>query len=103
MAVVVRAYEHGGTLSLIREALNVDAAGSDEEGGAGGDAQVLEEQDEAQDGPYVVVGDEIRVDEQEGYLRGHGTQVVDGKLRATVCGILEHVNKLVYVRPLKTR
>jgi len=36
-------------------------------------------------------------------LRGHGTHVVDGKLMATLCGVVERVNKLVFVRPLKTR
>lgn len=40
---------------------------------------------------------------QDGFLRGHGTRVVDGKLVATLCGVVERVNKLVYVRPLKSR
>ncbi len=40
---------------------------------------------------------------QDGFLRGHGTQMVDGKLVATLCGVVERVNKLVYVRPLKSR
>lgn len=35
--------------------------------------------------------------------RGHGTQLVDGKLLATVCGVIERVNKLVSVRPLRAR
>jgi hypothetical protein len=37
------------------------------------------------------------------YYRGHGTQVVDGKLVATVCGLVERVNKLVTVRPVHQR
>jgi exosome complex component RRP4 len=40
---------------------------------------------------------------QDGFLRGHGTQVVDGKLMATLCGVIERVNKLVSVRPLSSR
>ena len=36
-------------------------------------------------------------------LRGHGTRVADGRLLATVCGTVERVNKLVSVRPLRTR
>lgn len=35
--------------------------------------------------------------------RGHGTQVVDDQLQATVCGIVDRVNKLVTVRPLHRR
>lgn len=35
--------------------------------------------------------------------RGHGTQLVDGKLLATTCGIVVRINKLVTVRPLKSR
>ena len=35
--------------------------------------------------------------------RGHGTQLVDGRLLATTCGIVARVNKLVSVRPLKSR
>ena len=35
--------------------------------------------------------------------RGHGTQLVDGRLLATTCGVVARVNKLVSVRPLKSR
>ena len=35
--------------------------------------------------------------------RGHGTQVVDDRLQATVCGVVDRVNKLVTVRPLHRR
>lgn len=35
--------------------------------------------------------------------RGHGTQVVDGELVATVCGVVDRVNKLVGVRPVGSR
>jgi len=35
--------------------------------------------------------------------RGHGTQVIDGRLVATLCGVVERVNKLVYVKPLRAR
>ncbi|OAE28603.1 hypothetical protein AXG93_2175s1870 [Marchantia polymorpha subsp. ruderalis] len=52
---------------------------------------------------FVNVGDTIPVDYENGYLRGHGTQVVDGQLLATVCGVVERVNKLVSVRPLRAR
>ena len=38
-----------------------------------------------------------------GTLRGRGVTELDGKLVATTCGVVEHVNKLLYVRPLKHR
>ena len=37
------------------------------------------------------------------HCRGHGTCMADGKLVASVCGVVERVNKLVSVRPLKSR
>ena len=80
---------------------------------------------------FVCVGDIIDVDQQDGFLRsvswplaavqktvllaaapaaaelwpcrGHGTQVVDGRLIATLCGIVQRVDKLVSVRPVKSR
>lgn len=36
-------------------------------------------------------------------LRGHGTYAVDGKLYASLAGVVERVNKLIYVKPLKSR
>lgn len=36
-------------------------------------------------------------------IRGHGTQPVNEELLATVCGVVERVNKLVSVRPLRAR
>lgn len=40
---------------------------------------------------------------ETGLLRGHGTYQDNGRIKATVAGILEHVNKLIMVRPLKSR
>jgi hypothetical protein len=37
------------------------------------------------------------------YRRGHGTQVTEETLQATVCGVVDRVNKLVTVRPLHRR
>ena len=60
-------------------------------------------------GEIVCVGDAIDVGGFEGtYLRGHGTRVdttnsSKGVLRATVCGTVERVNKLITVRPIRSQ
>ncbi|XP_041368167.1 exosome complex component RRP4-like [Gigantopelta aegis] len=48
----------------------------------------------------VTPGDVITAD--TGFMRGHGTYM-DEKLHASVAGIVQHVNKLISVKPLKTR
>mmetsp|Transcript_40358 Transcript_40358/g.67635 ORF Transcript_40358/g.67635 Transcript_40358/m.67635 type:complete len:317 (-) Transcript_40358:1778-2728(-) len=52
---------------------------------------------------HVAPGDVIDVHNEDSYLRGHGTLEVNGQLIATVAGIVERVNKLVSVRPVKSR
>jgi len=53
--------------------------------------------------PQLVVPGDV-VTAEPGALRGHGlVEREDGKLSATTCGVVEHVNKLLYVRPLKHR
>ena len=52
---------------------------------------------------YVCVGDIIEEGDLSDVLKGHGTQAVRDKLVATVCGRLERINKLISVRPLKSR
>uniref|UniRef100_A0A3P9J0C0 Exosome component 2 n=1 Tax=Oryzias latipes TaxID=8090 RepID=A0A3P9J0C0_ORYLA len=49
----------------------------------------------------VVPGDIITSD--TGFMRGHGTYVDEEKLTASVAGEVERVDKLICVRPLKTR
>ncbi|XP_028664379.1 exosome complex component RRP4 [Erpetoichthys calabaricus] len=49
----------------------------------------------------VAPGDVITTD--SGFMRGHGTYMDDEKLVASVAGVVERVNKLICVRPLKTR
>ncbi|KAG7224056.1 hypothetical protein INR49_015313 [Caranx melampygus] len=49
----------------------------------------------------VVPGDVITSD--TGFMRGHGTYVDDDKLTASVAGEVQRVDKLICVRPLKTR
>uniref|UniRef100_A0A1J3EC81 Exosome complex component rrp4 n=1 Tax=Noccaea caerulescens TaxID=107243 RepID=A0A1J3EC81_NOCCA len=51
----------------------------------------------------VIVTDSIPVNHEDAYLKGHGTSEVDGELLATVCGVVERVDKLVYVRTLRAR
>uniref|UniRef100_A0A7S1ALK5 S1 motif domain-containing protein n=1 Tax=Noctiluca scintillans TaxID=2966 RepID=A0A7S1ALK5_NOCSC len=50
--------------------------------------------------PQVVCPGDL-VTAEPGTLRGRGVVERDGKLVATTCGIVETVNKLMYVRPLK--
>ncbi|PIK58707.1 putative exosome complex component RRP4-like [Apostichopus japonicus] len=49
----------------------------------------------------VTPGDTITSDSD--YMRGHGTYFEDTKLLASVAGVVETVNKLIHVNPLKTR
>ncbi|KAK3025332.1 hypothetical protein RJ639_043841 [Escallonia herrerae] len=51
----------------------------------------------------VTVADNIPVNYEDGVLKGHGTTELDGEVVATVCGVVERVNKLVYVRALRAR
>jgi exosome complex component RRP4 len=46
-------------------------------------------------------GDVITRD--SGFMRGHGTFTSDEVLHASVAGVVERVNKLISVTPLKTR
>lgn len=43
------------------------------------------------------------ITEDSGFMRGHGTYLQDNKLCASVAGMVERVNKLVSVKPFKTR
>ncbi len=40
---------------------------------------------------------------EQGYLRGHGTYIEGEELIACVAGQMERVNKLISVKPLKSR
>ncbi|XP_051218300.1 exosome complex component RRP4 homolog [Lolium perenne] len=51
----------------------------------------------------VTVADTIPVNHEDNILKGHGTTDQDGEVVATLCGVVERVNKLVYVRTLRAR
>ncbi|KAK8663787.1 hypothetical protein V6N13_083592 [Hibiscus sabdariffa] len=51
----------------------------------------------------VTVADTIPVNYEDAFLKGHGTTDLNGELVATVCGVVERINKLVYVRGLRAR
>ncbi|XP_027168438.1 exosome complex component RRP4 homolog isoform X2 [Coffea eugenioides] len=51
----------------------------------------------------VTVADTIPINYEDGVLKGHGTSEMDGRVVATICGLVERVNKLVYVRALRAR
>lgn len=58
-------------------------------------------EDEAEPAYLVTPGDVITRD--SGFMRGHGTYMTDDVLYASVAGVVERVNKLISVTPLKTR
>lgn len=51
----------------------------------------------------VTIADSIPVNHEDGVLKGHGTADLNGEVVATLCGVVERVNKLVYVRALRSR
>lgn len=51
----------------------------------------------------IVTPGELISENAEGYLRGHGTYVENGKLYSCLCGYVEKVNKLISVLPLRSR
>ncbi|CAL0321228.1 unnamed protein product [Lupinus luteus] len=51
----------------------------------------------------VTVADSIAVNHEDAILKGHGTADLNGEVVATLCGIVERVNKLIYVRGLRSR
>ncbi|XP_004495115.1 exosome complex component RRP4 homolog [Cicer arietinum] len=51
----------------------------------------------------VTIADSIPVNHEDGVLKGHGTTDLNGEVVATLCGVVERVNKLVYVRSLRSR
>ena len=58
-------------------------------------------EDEREPDQLVSPGDVITRD--AGFMRGHGTYMADEILYASVAGLVERVNKLISVTPLKTR
>ncbi|KAL6505097.1 exosome non-catalytic core subunit rrp4 [Orobanche gracilis] len=56
---------------------------------------------EANSDASVIVADDISVNYEDAILKGHGTADMDGRVVATLCGVMERVNKLVYVRALR--
>uniref|UniRef100_A0A2P2KCE9 Uncharacterized protein n=1 Tax=Rhizophora mucronata TaxID=61149 RepID=A0A2P2KCE9_RHIMU len=51
----------------------------------------------------VTVADIIPINHEDSILKGHGTAERDGEVVATLCGVVERVNKLIYVRALRAR
>lgn len=43
------------------------------------------------------------VTSQQGFMKGHGTYVEGDDIKASVAGVIEQVNKLVSIKPLKSR
>ncbi|KAF8073166.1 RRP4 [Scenedesmus sp. PABB004] len=81
--VSLRSHEPGGNLKLISRSLRGAAKATP-------------------DSAYVCVGDWIDVEEPD-FLKGHGTALVEGRLVATLCGVVQRIDKLIYVQPVKSR
>ncbi|RUS22588.1 hypothetical protein BC937DRAFT_88349 [Endogone sp. FLAS-F59071] len=61
------------------------------------------EHDSEHGGAHLVTPGEVIISDTQ-YMRGHGTYVEDeGTVISSVAGVVERVNKLITVRPLKTR
>eukprot|EP01129_Flabellula_baltica_P011807 TRINITY_DN5231_c0_g1_i2.p1 TRINITY_DN5231_c0_g1~~TRINITY_DN5231_c0_g1_i2.p1 ORF type:complete len:281 (+),score=46.74 TRINITY_DN5231_c0_g1_i2:73-915(+) len=56
---------------------------------------------ETPDVHMVIPGDQIC--EAEGFMPGHGTFILDKHLIASVAGVVQKVNRLIYVMPMKAR
>lgn len=54
-------------------------------------------------GSSVVTPGEQLTTLQSGFMRGHGTHLDDQRVISSVAGVVERINKLVSVRPLKAR
>ncbi|XP_044729712.1 exosome complex component RRP4 [Chrysoperla carnea] len=52
--------------------------------------------------PKIYTPGEVII-EQAGFMRGHGTYSDDKVIRASVAGVVEQVNRLISVRPIKNR
>ncbi|KAE8652375.1 hypothetical protein Csa_013704 [Cucumis sativus] len=47
------------------------------------------------------VSDTLPLNYKDGVLKGHGTLDLNGEVVTTICGVVERVNKLIYVRALR--
>lgn len=55
------------------------------------------------DGRAHIVTPAETITSESGFMRGHGTYAEDESLVASVAGVVDIVNKLICVRPLRTR
>ncbi|KAK2185421.1 hypothetical protein NP493_237g01048 [Ridgeia piscesae] len=55
-----------------------------------------------EDPKHIVTPGEV-ITADSGFMRGHGTYMEDDKLYASVAGCVERVNKLICVKPVKSR
>eukprot|EP00039_Didymoeca_costata_P003227 m.66204 g.66204 ORF g.66204 m.66204 type:complete len:296 (+) comp11789_c0_seq2:153-1040(+) len=61
------------------------------------------EDDAIMSGSKHIVTPGSRITDDKGFIRGHGTFMEGGELCASLAGAVERVNKLIFVRPLKSR
>lgn len=51
---------------------------------------------------HIVLPGEVITDDPT-CMRGHGTYILEGKIIASVAGVVERIGKLVSVKPLRSR
>ncbi|VDN02268.1 unnamed protein product [Thelazia callipaeda] len=65
------------------------------------DLELFEKEKRVPESKLVVPG--VKITSNPDYMRGHGTYMRDDDLIASVAGAVEQVNKLISVRPVKSR
>ena len=53
-------------------------------------------------GPHVVTPGDV-ITTETGFMRGHGTIVTNEHLSSSIAGVVERVNKVVSVKPVRAR
>jgi exosome complex component RRP4 len=53
-------------------------------------------------GPHVVTPGDV-ITSESGFIRGHGTLMIGEALSSSIAGVVERVNKVISVKPVRAR